>query len=83
MMNTLGPEGVSYSEMFVLKPIETYIVFKRWASFFGHYCTCYYCFCGVCYTEMFDIVSSIILRFYVAVNYAILEKESKHYEEIQ
>ena len=50
-----NPEGVHYSKMFIIvKPF----LFGR------DYCMCYYCFCGVRYTEMFIIASFVILRFY-------------------
>ena len=41
-------------------------------SFCCHNCTCYYCFCGIRYTEMFAIMSPVILRWF---HYTIREKD--------
>ena len=63
-------DQVYASEMFVmLKPIKNYIMWKKFfkkqsfpSFFFWLNRTLHYCFHGVCYTEMFTIVSSFILH---------------------
>jgi len=60
-----GPENVSHSEIFIiLKVIKKYGIRKEQFSFFYHNSTCHYGFSGGRYTELFAVVSSVMVRFH-------------------
>jgi len=64
-VNTWGPEGVRYSEMlFILKAIENSVLcgaFKERVFFFCPKFMCHYYLSDVHSTEMFAIVSLVVL----------------------
>jgi len=66
-MNTSGPEGVRYSEMFIIvRAIEMQYVKNRF-PFFYHDSTCHYSFSSAHYTELFAIVSSVVVMFHCSL----------------